>query len=57
MISDIRSTESLKLIGYISEAVEGLLNVFIVQPLEFVEEATKSINPGVSLSGDTFIDF
>ena len=56
MISDIRSTESLNLIGYISEAVEGLLNVFVVQSLESVEEATKSINSGVSLSGDTFID-
>ena len=57
MISDIHSTKSLKLIGYISEAVEGLLNVFIVQPLESVEEASNSIKSRVSLSGDTLIDF
>ena len=57
MISDIHSTKGLKLIGYVSEAVKGLLDMFVIQPLESVEDASNSINSRVSLSGDTFIDF
>ena len=57
MIGDISGTKGLKLIWYISEPIKGMLNMFIIQPLESVEEASKSINLRVSLSGDTLIKF
>src|ERR1041385_4831997 len=57
MICDISGTQCLKFIGYVSESVKGLLHVLIVQPLEPVEETAECINPRVSLSRDSFIDF
>jgi hypothetical protein len=57
MIGDVSSTKSLKLIGDISEEIEGLLHIFIVEPLESIEEISQNINSGVTLSGYSLIDF
>ena len=39
----------MKLIGDISETIEGELKIFILESLEAVEEIAKYINSGVSL--------
>jgi hypothetical protein len=57
MIGDVSSTKSLKLIGNVSEAVEGLLHIFIVESFEAIEEIAQNINSGVTLSGNTLIYF
>jgi hypothetical protein len=49
MVGDVVCSKSLKLIGYISEAIDGLLDVLIVKPLEAVEEIPQNINSGVVL--------
>ena len=56
MVGDISGTERLKLIWNISEAIEGLLNIFIVESFEAIEEIAKNTDPLVSLCRDTFID-
>ena len=56
MVSDVSGTKCLKLIGDVSEAIEGLLNIFIVESFEAVEEIAKNINTGGMLSWETFID-
>ena len=50
MVGDVSGTKSLKLIGDISEAIESLLNIFVVKSFEAVEEIAKNINPRVTLS-------
>ena len=50
MVGDISGTNCLKLISDVSEAIEGLLNIFIVESFEVVEEILKNINSRVTLS-------
>ena len=50
MISDVSGTKCLKLIEDISEVIKGLLNIFVVESFEAVEEIVKNINSGVTLS-------
>ena len=57
MVGDVSGTKCLKLIWDVSEAIEGLLNIFIVESFEEVEEIAKNINMRVTLSWDSFIHF
>ena len=57
MVGDVSGTKWLKLIWDVSEAIEGLLNIFIVESFEAVEEIAKNINSRVTLSWDSFIHF
>ena len=57
MVDDVSGTERLKLIWDISEAIEGLLNIFIVESFEAVEEIAKNVNTRVTLSWDSFVYF
>ena len=50
MVGDVSGAKRLKLIGDISEAIEGLLNIFIVVSFEAVEEIAKNVNTRVTLS-------
>ena len=56
MLGDVSGAMSMKLIGDISETIEGKLNILIVEPLEAVEEIAKNIDSWVSLGWDTFIN-
>ena len=49
MVGDVSGTERLKLISDVSEAIEGLLNIFIVEYFEAVEEIAKNVNSRVTL--------
>ena len=44
MVGDVSGIKSLKLIWDVSEAIEGLLNIFIVESFEAVEEIAKNVN-------------
>ena len=57
MIGDVTGTKCLKLIWDDSEAIEGLLNIFILKSFEAVEDIAKNINSRVTLCWDCFIDF
>ena len=57
MVGDVSGTKRLKLIWDVSEAIEGLLNIFIVESFEAVKEIAKNINSRVTLCWDSFIDF
>ena len=50
MVSDVSGTKCLKLIWDVSEAIEGLLNIFIVESFEAIEEIAKNVNTRVTLS-------
>ena len=50
MVGDVSGTKCLKLISDVSEAIKGLLNIFIVESFEAVEEIAKNINSRVMLS-------
>ena len=56
MVGDVSDTKLLKLIWDVSEAIEGLLNIFVVESFEAVEEIAKNVNSGVMLSWDSFVD-
>ena len=56
MVGDIGGTKCLKLIWDVSEAIEGLLNIFIVDYFEVVEEISKNVNSRVTLCWDSLID-
>ena len=43
MINDVHCAKSLKLIGDVSEADKGVLNIFIVRPLEVIEDIMKNV--------------
>ena len=45
MLGDLSGAKSAKLISDISEAIECELDIFIVIPLEEVQEIAKNINP------------
>ena len=49
MVGDVSGTKCLKLILDVSDAIEGLLNIFIVESFEAVEEIAKNINSRVTL--------
>ena len=49
MLGDLSSTESLKLICDVSEAIKRELNILIVVSLEAVEEVAKDTDPLISL--------
>ena len=49
MLSDLSSTESLKLICDVSESIKRELNILIVVSLEAVEEVAKDTDPLISL--------
>src|SRR3989337_1966753 len=57
MVGDVSGTKCLQLIGDVSEAIEGLLNIFIVESFEAVEEIAKNVNTRVTLCRDSFISF
>ena len=57
MVGDVSGTKCLKLIWDVSEAIEDLLNILIVESFEAVEEIAKNINSRVTLSWDSFIHF
>ena len=50
MLGDLSGAGCMKLISDISEAIKGVLNIFIVISLEAVEEVAKNTYPLVSLS-------
>ena len=45
MLGDFSGAESTKLICDVSEAIEGLLNILIVESFEAVEEIAKNTDP------------
>jgi hypothetical protein len=49
MLGDVSGTNSMKLIGDISETIEGELDIFILEPFEAIEEIAKNIDSGVPL--------
>ena len=49
MFGDFSGAEGLKLICDVSEAIEGLLNIFIVESFEAVEEVAKDTDSLISL--------
>ena len=55
MVDDVSSTKCLKLISDVSEAIEGLLHIFIVESFEAVEDIAKNVNSRVTLSSDSFV--
>ena len=56
MVGDVSGTKCLKLIWDVSEAIEGLLNIFIIESFEAIEEIAENTDPLVSLCRDAFID-
>ena len=50
MVGDVSGTKCLKLIWDVSEAIKGLLDIFIVESFEAVEEIAKNVNTRVMLS-------
>ena len=56
MVGDVSGTKCLKLIWDVSEAIEGLLNIFVVESFEAVEEIAKDTDCLISLGWDAFID-
>ena len=57
MVGDVSGTKCWNLIWDVSEAIEGLLNNFIVESFEAVEEIAKNVNTRVTLSLDSFVYF
>ena len=45
MVGDVSGTKCLKLIWDVSEAIESLLNIFIVESFEVVEDVSASSAP------------
>ena len=56
MLGDLSGPKSLKLICDVSQTIKRELDIFIVVPLEAVEEIAKNTDPLVSLCRDAFID-
>ena len=56
MLGDLSSTESLKLICDVSEAIKRELDILIVVSLGADEDIAKNTNPLVSLCRDAFVD-
>ena len=49
MVGDVNGIQCLKLIGDVSEAIEGLLNIFVLEYFEAVEEIAKNIKSRIML--------
>ena len=56
MLGDLSSTEGLKLMCNVSEAVKRELDILIVISLEAVEEVAKDTDSLISLGRDAFVD-
>ena len=56
MVGDVSGPQCLKLIWNVSEAIESLLNIFIVESFEAVEEVAKDTDSLISLGWDAFVD-
>ena len=50
MVGDVSGTKCLKLIWDVSEAIKGLLNIFIVESFEAVKEIAKNIKDNIVLN-------
>ena len=44
MVGDVSGAKCFKLILDVSEAIEGLSNIFVVESFEAVEEIAKNVN-------------